>query len=103
MTVGTAAAAARPAAPTRGRRRGRTVDHIAPTRHGANVSSAPAQTAPPVYPDKIDGAVLKIAGVVVLGAIMSILDITVVSVALPTFQTEFGEPGARPTPPSPGR
>ncbi|MFK3985075.1 DHA2 family efflux MFS transporter permease subunit [Micromonospora sp. NPDC050397] len=41
-------------------------------------------------PDKLDGAVLKIAGVVVLGAIMSILDITVVSVALPTFQTEFG-------------
>ncbi|MET0423104.1 MAG: MFS transporter, partial [Actinoplanes sp.] len=39
--------------------------------------------------DKIDGAVLKIAGVVVLGAIMSILDITVVSVALPTFQAEF--------------
>ena len=40
-------------------------------------------------PDKLDAAVLKIAGVVVLGAIMSILDITVVSVALPTFQTEF--------------
>jgi EmrB/QacA subfamily drug resistance transporter len=58
------------------------------------VSSAPAQTAPPVYPDKIDGAVLKIAGVVVLGAIMSILDITVVNVALPTFQTEFGTPEA---------
>ena len=38
---------------------------------------------------KLDAAVLKIAGVVVLGAIMSILDITVVSVALPTFQTEF--------------
>ena len=57
------------------------------------MSSAPAQTAPPVYPDKIDGAVLKIAGVVVLGAIMSILDITVVNVALPTFQTEFGSPG----------
>ncbi|MBF9133148.1 DHA2 family efflux MFS transporter permease subunit [Plantactinospora sp. S1510] len=42
-----------------------------------------------VAPNKLDGAVLKIAGVVVLGAIMSILDITVVSVALPTFQTEF--------------
>ncbi|BCB77507.1 MFS transporter [Phytohabitans flavus] len=40
-------------------------------------------------PDKLDGTVLKIAGVVVLGAIMSILDITVVSVALPTFQREF--------------
>ena len=40
-------------------------------------------------PGKLDAAVLKIAGVVVLGAIMSILDITVVSVALPTFQSEF--------------
>jgi EmrB/QacA subfamily drug resistance transporter len=39
--------------------------------------------------DKLDPAVLKVAGVVVLGAIMSILDITVVSVALPTFQREF--------------
>jgi EmrB/QacA subfamily drug resistance transporter len=45
------------------------------------------------YPDHIDAAVLKIAGVVVLGAIMSILDITVVNVALPTFQAEFGSPG----------
>jgi len=44
----------------------------------------------PDYPEKIDAAVLKVAGVVVLGAIMSILDITVVNVALPTFQTEFG-------------
>ncbi|MBO0703329.1 MAG: DHA2 family efflux MFS transporter permease subunit [Candidatus Dormibacteraeota bacterium] len=44
----------------------------------------------PDLPDRIDAAVLKIAGVVVLGAIMSILDITVVNVALPTFQTAFG-------------
>src|SRR4051794_14238450 len=44
-------------------------------------------------PDHIDAAVLKIAGVVVIGAIMSILDITVVNVALPTFQTVFGSPG----------
>src|SRR4051794_14340779 len=57
------------------------------------VSSIPAPTAPPAYPEKIDGAVLKIAGVVVLGAIMSILDITVVNVALPTFQTVFASPG----------
>jgi EmrB/QacA subfamily drug resistance transporter len=47
----------------------------------------------PDYPDQIDAAALKIAGVVVLGAIMSILDITVVNVALPTFQDEFGSPG----------
>ncbi|GAB7007557.1 MFS transporter [Nocardioides sp. AN3] len=39
--------------------------------------------------DKLDGRVLVVAGVVVLGAIMSILDITVVSVALRTFQQEF--------------
>ena len=44
------------------------------------------------HPDHIDAAVLKIAGVVVLGALMSILDITVVNVALPTFQQEFGTP-----------
>src|SRR6186997_562564 len=48
---------------------------------------------PAELPDHIDGPVLKIAGVVVLGAIMSILDITVVNVALPTLQTEFGTPG----------
>ena len=45
-------------------------------------TSAPAS-------DKLDAGVFKIAGVVVLGAIMSILDVTVVSIALPTFQTEF--------------
>jgi EmrB/QacA subfamily drug resistance transporter len=38
---------------------------------------------------KLDRGVLKVAGVVVLGAIMSILDVTVVSVALPTFQRDF--------------
>ncbi|KHL18977.1 UNVERIFIED_CONTAM: multidrug transporter [Mumia flava] len=41
-------------------------------------------------PDHIDAAVLKIAGAVIIGVIMSILDITVVNVALPTFQEEFG-------------
>ena len=39
--------------------------------------------------DKLDRGVLLVAGVVVLGAIMSILDITVVSVALRTFQDVF--------------
>ncbi len=58
------------------------------------MSQAPAQVP---HGDKIDAAVLKVAGVVVLGAIMSILDITVVNVALPTFQTEFGTP-AEPIP-----
>ncbi|MBC7308985.1 MAG: DHA2 family efflux MFS transporter permease subunit [Tetrasphaera sp.] len=64
------------------------------TRFGALVSSpAPAGAAQLDYPDKIDGAVLKVAAVVVLGAIMSILDITVVNVALPTFQSAFAEGG----------
>jgi EmrB/QacA subfamily drug resistance transporter len=57
------------------------------------VSTAPAPAAHPEYPDNIDGAVLKVAGVVVLGAIMSILDITVVNVALPTFQRVFSTDG----------
>ncbi|MFD1825278.1 DHA2 family efflux MFS transporter permease subunit [Mumia zhuanghuii] len=49
-----------------------------------------SSTQQPEYPENIDAAVLKIAGVVILGVIMSILDITVVNVALPTFQEEFG-------------
>lgn len=52
-----------------------------------NSPAAPPSGAP--ESDKIDGAVLKIASVVVLGAIMSILDVTVVSVALPTFAETF--------------
>src|SRR6188508_3795165 len=55
--------------------------------------SADSKVELPDLPDHIDAAVLKIAGVVVIGAIMSILDITVVNVALPTFQTVFGSPG----------
>lgn len=52
-----------------------------------------ATPAAPEYPEKIDAAVLKIAGCVILGVIMSILDITVVNVALPTFQNEFADNG----------
>ena len=59
------------------------------------MSAQTAPLAPPEYPEKIDAAVLKVAGVVVLGAIMSILDITVVNVALPTFQKVFAD-GAEP-------
>lgn len=57
------------------------------------MSTAPAHAAPPDYPEKIDAAVLKVAGVVVLGAIMSILDITVVNVALRTLQVDFAKDG----------
>ena len=68
------------------------------------MSPAPASTAtgqpggPEQYPDKIDGTVLKVAGVVVLGSIMSILDITVVNVALPTFAVEFSSDPSTPLP-----
>jgi EmrB/QacA subfamily drug resistance transporter len=69
--------------------------HAAP-EPGADSGSPPppsltkdAAPAAPHDDDKLDGTVWRIAGVVVLGAIMSILDVTVVSVALPTFQTEF--------------
>ena len=55
-----------------------------------------AHPTPVEYPEKIDAAVLKVAGVVVLGAIMSILDITVVNVALPTFQQVFAPKGGDP-------
>jgi EmrB/QacA subfamily drug resistance transporter len=44
---------------------------------------------PALKTDKLDKEVLLVAGVVVLGAIMSILDITVVSIALPTFMGAF--------------
>jgi EmrB/QacA subfamily drug resistance transporter len=46
-------------------------------------------TVPDATTDKLDRGVLQVAGVVVLGAIMAILDVTVVSVALPTFQRQF--------------
>ena len=44
---------------------------------------------------KLDRRVMVIAGVVVLGAIMSILDITVVAVAQRTFQDIFGKSQAQ--------
>ena len=55
-------------------------------------------TPPEAHPDpsdRIDKRVLLIAGVVVLGGIMSILDITVVSVAQQTFQREFDASSAQ--------
>jgi EmrB/QacA subfamily drug resistance transporter len=40
-------------------------------------------------PDRLDRSVWLIAGVVVLGSIMSILDVTVVNIAMPTFQRQW--------------
>ncbi|RMI33517.1 DHA2 family efflux MFS transporter permease subunit [Nocardia stercoris] len=53
--------------------------------------TTPPDNVAPADPttDKLDAAVLKIAGVVVLGAIMSILDVTVVNVAMKTFTSTF--------------
>ncbi|MGW4821759.1 DHA2 family efflux MFS transporter permease subunit [Streptomyces sp. NPDC004227] len=45
--------------------------------------------------DRLDGGVLLVAGVIVLGGIMSILDITVVSVGLQTFQKQFSATSAQ--------
>jgi EmrB/QacA subfamily drug resistance transporter len=58
-------------------------------------STSPSSPPSPAHEDKLDKGVLVIAGVVVLGAIMSILDITVVSVALETFQQEFDATSAQ--------
>ena len=58
--------------------------------------STPEPTAETTADDgRLDKSVLIVAGVVVLGAIMSILDITVVSVALQTFQQEFDATAAQ--------
>jgi EmrB/QacA subfamily drug resistance transporter len=59
-------------------------------------TQAPTPTGPPSdASDKLDKGVIAVAGVVVLGAIMSILDITVVTVALQTFQEEFDATAAQ--------
>ncbi len=57
--------------------------------------STSIEQSSPAHDDRLDKGVLVIAGVVVLGAIMSILDITVVSVALQTFQQEFDATSAQ--------
>lgn len=51
--------------------------------------TTPGQPLPHDYPDKLDLATLRIAGVCILASMMSILDATVVSVAQRTFILEF--------------
>ncbi|MCD4532952.1 DHA2 family efflux MFS transporter permease subunit [Nocardioides sp. cx-169] len=58
-------------------------------------ATAVPHDSPQVGGDRLDRPVLLVAGVVVLGGIMSILDITVVSVALETFQREFDATSAQ--------
>jgi EmrB/QacA subfamily drug resistance transporter len=54
-----------------------------------SATTAPQPAPKPAPSDKLDAAVMKVAGVVVLGAIMSILDITVVGVAQNAFQSAW--------------
>ncbi|GAC57876.1 putative drug resistance transporter [Gordonia hirsuta DSM 44140 = NBRC 16056] len=53
------------------------------------MTQATPATGPEAAPDKLTRDVLVIAGVVVLGAIMSILDVTVVAVAQVDFMLDF--------------
>ncbi len=53
----------------------------------AGTAASPSPTA--VDPNKLDRKLLAVAGTVVLGAIMAMLDMTVVNVAIPTFQETF--------------
>ncbi len=69
-----------------------SLDTEVPPPDPGSVSPSTAPSAPSALSDddRITPAILKVAGVVVLGSIMAILDTTVVNVALPTFQEEFG-------------
>ena len=52
-------------------------------------SSSPSPASTSANGDKLDQALMRVAWVVVLGAIMSILDVTVVNVAINTLAREF--------------
>jgi len=55
----------------------------------STVRELPEETGSARTPEGLDKGVLVVAGVVVLGSIMSILDITVVNVGIPTFMSAF--------------
>jgi DHA2 family multidrug resistance protein len=60
-----------------------------PKPRGAVLPAPPENKSLDDYPDDLDAALLRIAGVCVLAAVMAILDTTVVSVAQRTFIREF--------------
>ena len=64
-------------------------DEFGAAKSSAHHPRHAATPDPDTDTDKLDAAVLKTAGIVVIGVIMAILDMTVVNVAIPTFQTEF--------------
>lgn len=55
----------------------------------STTASAPEQVAARSDDDKLDRGLLMVASVVVLGAVMSILDTTVVNVAISTLARDF--------------
>src|SRR3954452_4846276 len=55
-------------------------------------SSPPSAAAPPAGDAALDRGLMLIASVVVIGAVMSILDTTVVNVAINTLAREFETP-----------
>jgi EmrB/QacA subfamily drug resistance transporter len=67
-------------------------EHPPSTGAEAATSSDGTPSVPPPADDKLDRGVLLVASVVVLGAIMSILDVTVVNVAIKTLALQFDSP-----------
>jgi EmrB/QacA subfamily drug resistance transporter len=53
-------------------------------------NTPPAVITAPTEPEKLDRSVLAIGGVIVLGALMAMIDVTVVNVALDRLIIEFG-------------
>ncbi|MDX6590425.1 MAG: hypothetical protein QOI84_1699 [Solirubrobacterales bacterium] len=53
------------------------------------MADSAAQTTPSATPDALDRQTWIVAGVVILGAIMSILDTTVINVAIDRLSTDF--------------
>lgn len=59
-----------------------------------NIVNDPSQDIEPARPspEALDPSLLRVAGVVVLGALMSILDTTVINVAIRGLTTAFDSP-----------
>lgn len=61
----------------------------APSANAATQTARPGTSAADDYPDKLDAATLRTAGVCILASVMTSVDMTVVSVAQRTFINEF--------------
>jgi len=67
-----------------------TVYRMAAAHPSPDASVAPDLPTPDAAPDRLDPALLKLAFVILLGAIAAILDTTIVNVALDTLGRDFG-------------